>query len=85
MPIKIVLRDNLYCPVFFCDHCDGEIVGEGNYEWDSAWKNKIFFTHKKCSRAFGKSMFFNFRMSDELSMFCKYLQRNFKQSHNEDE
>ena len=87
MPIKIVLRDDLYCPVFICDRCGGEIVNSsGNYEWDSSdFFGEIFFTHKWCSYILGARKPFKFRMSEELSKFCGNLQKNFEQSHDYDE
>jgi hypothetical protein len=56
MSIRIVLRDNLNCPVVFCDHCQQEIetAKNGNYEWQMGEKDgsSLFFTHKACSMPF---------------------------------
>ena len=77
MPIRIVARKNLSCPVVFCDHCREEIrtAKDGNYEWQSGEASNVFFTHKGCSNAFRKA-YPEIDFSDELTLFPLYLSNN---------
>jgi hypothetical protein len=58
MPLRIVHRENLGCPVIVCDHCDGEVrrAVEGNYQsicsQDPRRNLSISLTNKQCSGAF---------------------------------
>jgi len=59
MAIQMVERDNLSCPVVFCDYCNREITAakDGNFEWKADFSSPapMFFTHKLCSDAFRKT------------------------------
>ena len=76
MPIRIAVRDNLNCPVVYCDQCQHEIktAKEGNYEWEYSENgaSEIFFTHKGCSNAF-RNAHPEIAMSEELMMLPLYL------------
>jgi hypothetical protein len=59
MPLIIREENNCSCPLVICDHCGQPITDarHGNYQWrmgkkDSDFGNRIFFTHKKCCKAF---------------------------------
>ena len=77
MPIRIVARKNLSCPVVFCDQCREEIktAKDGNYEWQSGKASDVFFTHKRCSDPFRK-VHPEIDFSDELTLFPLYLSNN---------
>ena len=78
MPIRMIVRKNMSCPVVFCDHCQGEIktAKDGNYEWQFGGPaSDVFFTHKGCSNAFRKTHP-AIDGSDELAVFPFFLSNN---------
>lgn len=82
MSIKIVWKNNLFCPVVFCDQC-GEAIIEaksGNFEWEMTADGEIktgqiYFTHKQCYLEFEKSRGGRWGC-DELRILPIYLLSN---------
>lgn len=54
MAIRVVLDGDAFCPRVFCDQCGQRIerAREGNYQWWLDGDGTLFFTHKRCCRAF---------------------------------
>lgn len=61
MPLKIVYNGPFDAPKCFCDYCGKEITeaADGNYQWpyendqrEDGASVPVFFTHKRCCRAF---------------------------------
>ena len=83
MPIRIVVvRENQYAPVVFCDHCQQKIerASDGNYEYEDPsgdGASDIFFTHKGCALSFQKAHL-EMNCSGELDVLPLYLSNNLK-------
>jgi hypothetical protein len=59
MPLRMIANGNYDQPIIVCDHCGEHIadVDDGNYQWRYDGHGDypgaaIYFTHKKCCRAF---------------------------------
>lgn len=88
--LSIEIRgDRYHSPIIVCDHCQQpiEYAKQGNYEWkvgpEGVVEPRIYFTHKRCSRAFeeanaGEGWTWH---ATELQLLPIYLERNLEIDH----